>query len=478
MTNSNDALRGTCDALLSEDTIPVHCHDDRDSHWVGASGQAHYGSGSLEAASADMDPVVSECSEYAEVRRSRGISRRTVLAGAGLGAFLMTSPLSRFAYSTAHAATPNSHTIVAIFFRGGMDGLGVVAPLGDANYTRMRPNLGLNDSTLLPLVGGKFGIHPGMPKMQALINAGDATVVHATGHPDKSRSHFEKQKFHETGAMQATMRSGWLGRYLASSGDLPTFRALTMGASSAFMLANPTGPTLAMSALGDFSLKTADGLSMAAISSKIQSLWSATGSTGQAAMETTMRAALDAQRYAAMPQGAGYPGGLGARLAGVAKLIKAGAGLEVACVDDDGWDMHGDMGQATGTGYSQLRSKVQGVDDALAAFWNDLGPDFQSRVTVVTMSEFGRTGYTNGGNGTDHGYGNLMFVLSKGVGGGVKGTWPGLDPSALDSNDLNIVNDYRNVVAELMTKKMGVTSTQLAGILPDFTPSSLGIWTA
>ena len=56
-------------------------------------------------------------------------------------------------------------------------------------------------------------------------------------------------------------------------------------------------------------------------------------------------------------------------------------------------------------------------------------------VTVVTMSEFGRTAKENGTRGTDHGHANVMFAFGGGIQGGkVYGEWPGLAPDSSTSS--------------------------------------------
>ena len=61
--------------------------------------------------------------------------------------------------------------------------------------------------------------------------------------------------------------------------------------------------------------------------------------------------------------------------------------------------------------------------------------DDAANVTLVTMSEFGRTARENGTGGTDHGHANAMFVLGGRVKGGkVYGRWPGLFP--IDSREM------------------------------------------
>ena len=54
---------------------------------------------------------------------------------------------------------------------------------------------------------------------------------------------------------------------------------------------------------------------------------------------------------------------------------------------------------------------------SLAAFFTDLGP-LADKVTLVTLSEFGRRVAENANTGLDHGYGNVMFLAGAGVKGG------------------------------------------------------------
>jgi uncharacterized protein (DUF1501 family) len=78
-------------------------------------------------------------------------------------------------------------------------------------------------------------------------------------------------------------------------------------------------------------------------------------------------------------------------------------------------------------------------------------------VTVVTMSEFGRTVKENGDRGTDHGHANVMFVLGGDVRGGkVYGDWPGLAPEQLyEERDLALTTDFRDVLGELVARHLG-----------------------
>jgi uncharacterized protein (DUF1501 family) len=84
--------------------------------------------------------------------------------------------------------------------------------------------------------------------------------------------------------------------------------------------------------------------------------------------------------------------------------------------------------------------------------------DRMADITVLTMSEFGRTARENGNRGTDHGHANAMFVLGGPVKGGkVYGKWPGLRVDQLhEGRDLALTTDFRDVFAEVATRHLGV----------------------
>src|SRR6202047_3844445 len=86
----------------------------------------------------------------------------------------------------------------------------------------------------------------------------------------------------------------------------------------------------------------------------------------------------------------------------------------------------------------------------------DMGDEAEN-VTLVSMSEFGRTVQQNGTGGTDHGHANVMFVLGGPVKGGkVYGKWPGLSNEQLnEGRDLAVTTDFRRVLGEAAYKTLG-----------------------
>src|SRR5438552_11251777 len=175
--------------------------------------------------------------------------------------------------------------------------------------------------------------------------------------------------------------------------------------------------------------------------------------TGQETFEAVkMLKAADPAHYQPAP-GVVYPNTpFGNSLKQVAQLLKANLGVEAAFSDIGGWDTHQNQGNSNG----QLANRLREFSDSIAAFWKDMG-DEAGNITMVTMSEFGRTARQNGTGGTDHGHANVMFVLGGPVRGGrVYGRWPGLEQSQLyQGRDLALTTDFRQVLGEMVYQHRG-----------------------
>jgi len=168
--------------------------------------------------------------------------------------------------------------------------------------------------------------------------------------------------------------------------------------------------------------------------------------------------------------GAKYPDtDLGDALAQSARLIRADVGAQVVTVDHGSWDMHTDLGTLD---WGQMRIMVDDLAKSVAAFFTDLG-ELSSKVTLLTISEFGRRVQVNGGAGLDHGYGNVMFLLGAGVNGGkyYAHNWPGL--ADLREGDLKVTTDYRSVLTEVV--KTRFNDVNLSKLFPDFHAKPVGV---
>jgi len=109
-------------------------------------------------------------------------------------------------------------------------------------------------------------------------------------------------------------------------------------------------------------------------------------------------------------------------MAEAARIVRGDVGVETITIDQGDWDMHTGLGTVEWGG---LKDNAGEFASSVAAFFADLGV-VGDKVTLVAVSEFGRRVQENENYGTDHGYGNVMFVAGGGVVGGYRGQWPGL----------------------------------------------------
>ncbi|MFQ6172599.1 DUF1501 domain-containing protein [Oryzobacter sp. R7] len=408
-----------------------------------------------------------------------GVSRRGLLGGAGVlgavaGAVTAASPAEATTRFTFADAGYTGDTLVVLSFRGGFDGLSAVAPVDEPAYHAARPNIAVPQSRGIALTS-KFALHPALAPLQPLYASGKLAVVHAMGQPNPTRSHFTDMDEMERAAPGSSLRTGWLDRMVGAT--------TTPGAFAGTSLGSTTSPRSFLGPATELSLRSVDQFSLSGP-------WDATETTrwttalralhvGAAepvgvparstldALATTT--ALKAAGYTPA-NGASYPsGGLGEALRDTARLVKAGVGLRAVTVDSGNWDMHAGLGRVD-SGW--MARQLTEVGLALAAFMTDLG-SAADRVTLVTLSEFGRRVAENGSGGTDHGHGNVSFVLGGGVvGGAVYGAWPGVGPDQLQAGDLKATTDYRVVLGEILERRCGLAAST---VLPGLPTQRLGL---
>jgi uncharacterized protein (DUF1501 family) len=401
----------------------------------------------------------------------RGFTRRRVMQGttAMVAALGVQTVSTRYAFAAA-SKTVDADTIVVVSLRGGWDGLNVVVPTFEDRYYRERPTIAVPKAAALPLDRG-FGLHPSMPELYKLYGAGKLAPVVAVGTPDMTLSHFEAMDTLERGTAIGGTTSGWLNRMLQVRGEQGVFSAVQMGSSLPLSLAGDA-PALTMSGIQSFGLQGYDDVPARAASA-FDALYKGMKHPLATQVHDTVAALGKIGKIAQTPAPVAktYPGGgFGDALKDIARLVRAKLGLSIATVDVGGWDMHTSEGGVDG----DLSNQLKGLDQALSAFVADLGPAF-ANVTVVLISEFGRTLRQNGATGTDHGHGQPMLVLGGGIKGGkVYGAWPGLDEKALFTNgSVAGRTDYRDVLAEVFAERGRVGSS--SKIFPDHKTKRLGV---
>ena len=408
-----------------------------------------------------------------------GFNRRTFLkAGMGVGVAALGAQLVTSRVSYAAAAEPGAGTLVVIFLRGGMDGLSLLIPSTDASGStalrKSRPGVAINPDKLLGFDTNRgFGLHPAMKPLESLIRAGKVAAVPAVSTPDLSRSHFQAQDCLERGSTNS-LTSGWLDRVLEASGAGTTFRSVAIGGITPRSLMG-TSRSLAMHNVDSIALNGVNTEDMKRTTDALANLY--TGVDHPIAQQTTLAlGALDTIKAIKAAQGSApaveYPdGNFADALKSLAVLINGNAGVRVACIDVGGWDTHTGMGNETS---GDIMRHLGDLSEALAAFTKDIGPSLDN-TTIVTMSEFGRRVQENASGGTDHGRGGAVLVMGGGVQGGVHGTWNGLEADALEQGDVRGLNDYRDVLSEIVTKRLDLTTGAISGVFPGWKPEPVGV---
>jgi uncharacterized protein (DUF1501 family) len=406
------------------------------------------------------------------------INRRFFLKSGGIAlaslGVMSVAPsfLQRVALGGVALAGGRRKTLITIFQRGAVDGLNMVVPYGEADYYALRPSIAVarpqsgNPEAALDL-DGFFGLHPSLKGFKPLWDAKRLAIVEAVGSTANTRSHFDAQDYMESGTPGVkSTPDGWLNRYLQSNAPAQAspFRAVSMTQNMPRTLQGKAN-ALAITNLADFSIRA--GQYSQSVQGGFESIYDRSANdvlrgTGHETFEAVnFLKKVNPAQY--KPEnGAQYPrGAYGQSLLQIAQLIKAGVGLEVAFAESGGWDTHVNEGGARG----QLALRLQEFGAGITALVTDLGQRMDD-VSILTMSEFGRTARENGNRGTDHGHANAMFVIGGGVRGGrVYGDWPGLKNSQLyEGRDLALTTDFRDVFGEIAVKHLGTPN--IAKVFP------------
>ncbi len=395
----------------------------------------------------------SDCSCHPESTPARRISRRSVLKGGGaLATVAVAVPGFGTAAFASNDANRTGDIVVNIFLRGGMDGLSVVAPRNEATGANFlaaaRPGINVDPSSLLPL-STDFGLHPAMAALMPTWDSGRLALIPAAGFTQGNRSHFTVQRQMDFGANLGTAASsGWLARHLDVTASPPPagLRAATLPRAQGSL--DGSSIAVGLNRVDNFQVNGFRG-NGSAIQAALADLHAVDSDAVVDARAQEALVALDVVNGAPVTppaNGAVYPASgrgrdVGRVLAQVAGLIRANVGLEAIATEANfGWDLHENFGDMID---GRQASNLAALAEVLAAFMVDLGTN-GDRVTVVLMTEFGRTFRQNGNGGVDHGRASTMMVLGGGIIGGLYGDWPGLAPADIDGNALRVTVDYRS----------------------------------
>ena len=363
------------------------------------------------------------------------LNRRTLL-GASAGA-LGAAALPKVAFA---ANGSGKKRLVFVLQRGAADGLGIVAPVGDPDYARLRGALA-EDYADAPRVGGLFALHPSLEKSAEMFTNGEMMAVHAVASHYRDRSHFDGQNVLESGGTRPYQRKdGWLNRLV---GLIPDTDASGIAISQTIPLAlqGPNKPSsYAPSRLPDAASDYMQRISNLYMNdSRLHMLWEESIATRELAESMdgggNMRQAADVGALAA-------------------RMLSAEEGARIAMIETSGWDTHFGQRQRLGRELSHLDTLIVSLKDGLGPLWTD--------TMVIVATEFGRTAAINGTKGTDHGTASAALLYGGALSGGkILGDWPGLRQSDLYQNrDLKPTTALEDVISSSVASHFALDPDQ------------------
>jgi uncharacterized protein (DUF1501 family) len=398
------------------------------------------------------------------MNRQRRRFLRAAAAGGIAYAFGRT-PGTVYAQMAGGGGYSDYKALVCLFLFGGNDSWNMVVPTSTAEFNAYyasrgggtASSLAIERSALLPIdpltpdpTGATYGLHPSMAGLQSLFNAGRAALVAnvgplirpttkqqyqnaaSTGHPLPPQlfSHNDQQDQWHSLRGRAILKSGWGGRIAdvlntqLGSQQLPV--NVSLGGQTFFQAGNTAtpyvmGPTgaVGLAGFGSTGIAAARRAAFEAIAGASYGTIYERGfaSVQRRAVQfaDTVNTALGASRnFTALPDSGVQLSPLQTQLRTVAKLIDVRARLsmsrQIFFVSTGGFDSHDNQND-------DQPGLLGNVSASVASFFAALQEiGMENSVTLFTQSDFGRT-LTSNGDGSDHAWGGVQFV----VGGAVRG---------------------------------------------------------
>ena len=375
--------------------------------------------------------------------------------------------LAQSATSEGGALPTETPRLIVIFLRGAADGLNIVVPYQEPNYYASRPSIAIappgEENGALDL-DGRFGLHPALKSLMPEWEKGNLAFVHAAGSPVVERSHFQAQDYIETATPGDTdTPDGWLNRLLGVLPNGSSTQAVNIGNTSPLILAGRE-PVASLAVSGSVSRPLP--IDRPQVKTAFDRLYGGdsdiarTYREGRAARDVLVRE-FSAENEAAS-RGAPAPGQFLTSAEYVARLMVGDAATQVAFMELGNWDTHVNERPI-------LQRHLGLLGDGLAALASGLGPVYE-HTAVVVVSEFGRTLAENGTGGTDHGLGNVMWLMGGSIKGKkVYGEWPGLESAELhEGRELAVTTDFRDVLGSLAAQQFGLSREQIAQVFPGY----------
>jgi uncharacterized protein (DUF1501 family) len=351
--------------------------------------------------------------------------------------------LTQMPSSIATESSIPAKKLIWIVLRGAMDSLHAVVPSFDPNLKTLRASLlSPIENSLQPMASG-YGLHPAFQNLHAWYREGSFAPVVAVASPYRERSHFDAQDILEAGQIPATYENGWLARALqAYQGDAVAIARSVPISLRGNNKALTWYPSNLPGAEGD-------------LYERLMQLYEY-----DKHLQLRLQEGINTRNNVDM-SGEDFKKPKFANLAeACGKILAGSAQTHCAMLEMGGWDTHNAQVQRLDTQFREL-------DAGLASLRTALGQDWKN-TAIVIATEFGRTVFVNGTNGTDHGTASALFLAGGAIAGGkVLGEWPGLAKEQLyESRDLRPTSDMRSWIAALLSQHWGLDGKQLQTIFP------------
>jgi uncharacterized protein (DUF1501 family) len=378
-------------------------------------------------------------------------------------------------------------SVVIIFLNGANDIFNTTVPLSQfSDYVNFRPSIYLPENELITLDGSlpdnqQLGLHPRLSGMKDLYDDGLLTLVQGVGYDQPNRSHFKSTENWLTGSGGSlqNLKQGWMGRFLSDrypgyngtpfNGE-PDPLGLLFGdtVSTGFHTSeehrfeinlsgqDPAGFYTLISSLGGAPIPGIPDTEHGEMLAYLEAISGSVNVYAERISETFNNGANMTD----------YPNSsLGNQLKTIARMMKGGSRTKIFMTSKGGWDNHNYINVPGSTTEGTHANLLDDLSGSISAFQEDLQLlGLENKVLTVVFSEFGRKIIQNGSQGVDHGTLSTMFLVGKGVEGGVVGNNINLsdqdNPGA--PNPEQIQYDYRQVFASVLQEWLGANDTSLS----------------
>ncbi|MEI8146652.1 MAG: DUF1501 domain-containing protein [Alphaproteobacteria bacterium] len=374
-------------------------------------------------------------------------TRRALLGAAGT--FVAWTAMPKL----AQAAGKDPRLLVVVL-RGGLDGLSMVAPVGDPAYVGHRGVIALSPLGEKPALtlDGFFALHPAMPALHQMYRDKQALFVHAAATSYRERSHFDGQDMLESGMDRPGFHeTGWLNR---------TLEILTPGEAVGRRSAFGVGPLVPLVARGKAPVMAWQPQSMPPAGDDLTNRMMQLYRHLDPALADVLARRMDPDSMKVAGEGARRQAAyVSQALLGAATMLAKPDGPRVGALALDGFDTHANEGGATGP----LAQRLNAIDEALVQVKATMGPAWAETI-IVLITEFGRTVRINGTQGTDHGTATAATLVGGAVKGGrVLADWPGLAiPNLHEGRDLKPTTDLRAILKGVLRDHLGADARRMA----------------